>query len=81
MVGEEKVVRGPRRADLPQLIVSLLFILRKWGDQDGGESTVGWTIPGSSDTDWVRVEWPSGDENNYRAGPSSFDLVVAKLAC
>ena len=51
----------------------------KWGDQDGGEGTVG-TVRGLSSGNWVTVKWPNGNSNTYRYGrngsESAYDVEI-----
>ncbi|GIQ80540.1 hypothetical protein KIPB_001354 [Kipferlia bialata] len=49
----------------------------EWDDQDGGVGTKG-KITGPFRDGWVRVEWPSGAINTYRAGADQeYDLLYA----
>jgi E3 ubiquitin-protein ligase HERC2 len=58
-----KVVRGPDW---------------KWGDQDGGTGNVGTLIAECGSDGWVKVCWPSGTKQSYRAGKDGcYDLVLA----
>lgn len=49
----------------------------RWGDQDGGEGSVGIVVDAGHDG-WCSVRWPTGHVNGYRVGHSGlFDLLAA----
>jgi hypothetical protein len=49
----------------------------KWDNQDGGRGNVGTLVDGCGSDGWVKVCWPSGSIQSYRAGKDGcFDLIL-----
>jgi len=76
--GSEKAAK-PGQQDLPKLQKNDRVVRGpswKWGNQDGGEGSVG-TVCKVKDNGWVEVKWDNGNSNSYRMGEDGKqDLVL-----